>query len=76
MVIPQASLAQDEHGFYTFIVNDDEVAEERRLVLGDVIGSNQIVKEGLKAGDKVIIQGLQKVQDGTKVRSAVIQPAE
>lgn len=76
VVIPQASLAQDEHGFYTFVVNDDEVAEERRLVLGDVIGSNQIVREGLKAGDKVIIQGLQKVQDGTKVRSAVIQPAE
>ncbi len=76
VVIPQASLAQDEHGFYTFVVNDEDIAEERRLVLGDVIGSNQIVKEGLNAGDKVIIQGLQKVQDGTKVRAAVIQAAE
>jgi len=74
VMIPQASLAQDEHGFYTFVVNDENMVEERRLTLGDVIGSDQIVKEGLKAGDKVIIQGLQKVRDGIKVKAAMVQP--
>lgn len=74
VVIPQASLAQDEHGFYTFVVNAENIAEERRLVLGDVLGSEQIVKDGLKAGDKVIIQGLQKVKNGIKVKAALIQP--
>lgn len=74
VVIPQASLAQDEHGFYTFVVNNDDVVEERRLVLGDVIGSTQVVKKGLEAGDKVIVQGLQKVQNGSKVKSALVQP--
>lgn len=73
VLIPQASLAQDEHGFYTYVVTDDDVAEERRLVLGEVIGSEQVVTEGLQAGDKVIIQGLQKVQNGTKVKAALIQ---
>lgn len=73
VMIPQASLAQDEHGFYTYVVNDD-VAEERRLVLGDVIGSEQVVLDGLKAGDKVIIQGLQKVQNGAAVKAALVQP--
>lgn len=76
VVIPQASLAQDEHGFYTFVVNADNVAEERRLVLGNVLGSGQIVKDGLKAGDKVIIQGLQKVKNGTNVKAALVQPNE
>lgn len=75
VVIPQASLAQDEHGFYTFVVNNNDVVEERRLVLGDVVGSTQVVKKGLSAGDKVIIQGLQKVQNGTKVKSALVQSA-
>lgn len=73
VMIPQASLAQDEHGFYTYVITDDNIAEERRLVLGDVIGSEQIVKEGLKAGDKVIIQGLQKVKNGIKVKAALVQ---
>lgn len=75
VVIPQASLAQDEHGFYTFVVNADNVAEERRLVLGDVIGSTQVVKKGINAGDKVIVQGLQKVKDGVKVKAALINVA-
>lgn len=74
VMIPQASLAQDEHGFYTFVVLDDDTVEERRLVLGDVVGSQQVVLEGLKEGDKVIIQGLQRVQNGAKVRAALIQP--
>lgn len=74
VLIPQASLAQDEHGFYTYVVTDDNIAEERRLVLGDVIGAEQVVKSGLKAGDKVIIQGLQKVKNGAKVKAGLVEP--
>lgn len=74
VMIDQGSLMQDEHGFYTFVVGDDDTVEERRLVLGDVIGSEQVVKEGLKAGEKVIVQGIQKVQNGIKVKAALIQP--
>lgn len=74
VMIPQASLAQDEHGFYTYVVTDENVAEERRLVLGDVIGAEQVVKSGLDAGDKVIIQGLQKVKNGAKVKAGLVEP--
>ncbi|MBQ2811010.1 MAG: efflux RND transporter periplasmic adaptor subunit [Alphaproteobacteria bacterium] len=76
VIIPQGSLAQDEHGFYTYIVNENNVAEERRLELGEVIDSYQIVKSGLKAGEKVIIQGLQKVQNGMTVKTGLIQAAK
>lgn len=76
VIIPQGSLAQDEHGFYTYVVNADNVVEERRLELGEVIGSNQVVKSGLKAGEKVIIQGLQKVQNGVAVKAGLVQSEE
>ena len=76
VIIPQGSLAQDEHGFYTYVVNADNVVEERRLILGEVIDSNQVVKSGLQAGEKVIIQGLQKVQNGITVKAGLVQPAE
>ncbi len=72
LLIPQAALAQDENGFYTFIVNEDNVAEERRLALGDVIGDRQIVKLGLKPGDKVVIKGIQKIKHGQKVEAALV----
>lgn len=73
VMIPQASLAQDEHGFYTYVVTDENIAEERRLVLGDTIGSQQVVKSGLQAGEKVIIQGLQKVKNGAAVKAALVE---
>lgn len=72
LLVPQAALAQDENGFYTYVVNADNIALERRLQLGDVIGNRQVVKSGLTAGDKVVIKGVQKLKHGQKVEAAVV----
>ncbi len=72
VLVPQAALLQDENGFYAFAVNADGIAEERRLVLGDVIGDKQVVKSGLNAGDKVVIKGVQKLKHGQKVQAATV----
>lgn len=74
VVISQAALAQDEHGNYVMIVNDNNIVEQRRVSLGGMVDGLQIVNSGIKAGDKVIIQGLQKVNDGKKVRTGLIDP--
>lgn len=75
-LIPQAAVAQDEHGNYVMVVNKDSIAEQRRVVLGDVMGDKQIVKSGLNDDDKVIIQGLQKVRTGQKVKADLVTPTE
>lgn len=72
ILVPQAALAQDEHGNYVMTVNDDNVTEQKRVVLGDVIEDSQVVLEGLSDNDKVIIQGLQKVKDGQNVKAQLI----
>lgn len=72
ILVPQAALAQDEHGNYVMTVNDDNVTEQKRVVLGDVIEDSQVVLEGLSGDDKVIIQGLQKVKDGQNVKAQLI----
>ena len=58
------------------VVNKDSIAEQRRVVLGDVMGDKQIVKSGLKDDDKVISQGLQKVRTGQKVKADLVTPTE
>lgn len=58
------------------VVNKDSIAEQRRVVLGDVMGDKQIVKSGLNDDDKVIIQGLQKVRTGQKVKADLVTPTE
>ncbi len=74
IMVPQAAIAQDQHGNYVYTVNDDGIAEQKRVVLGDVLGTEQIVESGLEATDKVIIQGLQKVSNGQKVNASDVTP--
>ena len=55
------------------VVNDEDIAEERRVLLGDIIEDKQVVTYGLTADDRVIIQGLQKVTNGHKVKVGEIK---
>lgn len=76
LVVSQAALGQDEHGNYVMTVNDEGLVEQHRVALGEVLGDKQIVEAGLKAGDRVIIQGLQKVRNGIKVRAENVKVGE
>ncbi len=71
LLVPQSAVAQDEHGNYVMIVKDG-IAEERRVTLGETIGTKQVVRSGLNKDDKVIIQGLQKASNGAKVNAQLI----
>ena len=76
LTINQSAIGQDEHGNYVMTVTKDGIVQQHRVELGDVIGKRQIVKSGLKSGEQVIIQGLQKVADGKKVRAENIKAEE
>ncbi len=72
VVIPQAAIGQDSQGNYVFVVGNDDIAEQRRVVLGDTAGDKQIVKQGLEADESVIVQGITKVQSGQKVKASPV----
>lgn len=76
LLVPQAAVAQDENGNYVVVVDENNIATERRVVLGDVIGENQVVMDGLAQDERVVVQGLQKVRDGQKVRPSLINAEE
>ena len=69
IVIPQTAIAQDSQGNYVFVVNKDDTVEQRRVVLGAATGDKQIVKQGVNDGERVIVQGITKVQNGVKVKA-------
>ncbi|MEO6053370.1 MAG: efflux RND transporter periplasmic adaptor subunit [Chthoniobacterales bacterium] len=77
MVIPQQSVNQIQGTSYqVVVVNSDNKSEVRIVKLGQRYGSLWVVKSGLKSGDKVIVEGLQKVMaNGTSVRPAPYTPA-
>lgn len=67
VAVPQAAVALDQTGAYLFVVNDKNVAEQRRVKTGVARDGLIAITEGLKAGEKVIIQGQQRVRPGMTV---------
>ena len=74
VAVPQAAIAQDQTGAYLFIVNDKNAAEQRRINTGVSRDGLVGITEGLKAGDRVIIQGQQRVRPGMTVNPTVAPP--
>jgi membrane fusion protein (multidrug efflux system) len=67
VAIPQQAAALDQTGPYLFVVDDKNVVQLRRIKAGIVRNGQLVVSEGLKAGDKVVIQGQQRIRDGMTV---------
>jgi membrane fusion protein (multidrug efflux system) len=67
VAISEAAVALDQGGAYVFVVNDKNVAEQRRIKVGTSRDGLLAVEQGLKAGDKVIVQGQQRVRAGMTV---------
>jgi membrane fusion protein, multidrug efflux system len=77
LAIPRSAVLSDQQGDYVFVVGADNKAEQRRIKLGQSTSTIAAVIEGLSLGEKVIVEGLQKVRPGQPVApgpaSALIQ---
>src|SRR6266403_3741872 len=77
LAIPRAAVLSDQQGDYVFTVGADNKAEQRRIQLGQSTPTIAAVINGLALGDKVIVEGLQRVRPGQPVApgpaSALIQ---
>lgn len=64
LVIPQAVIAVDQAGPYVLVVGKDSKTEQRRIQLGSAQNSEITVTKGLKEGEQIIVEGLQKIRPG------------
>lgn len=73
LVVPQSALQVDQSGYYVLIVNDQQQVEQRRVKTGPDRGTDMVIDSGVKEGDKVIVDGIQKVRPGQVVQATVLQ---
>ncbi len=68
ILIPQGALLRDAEGNpLVWVVGKDNKAEQRKITLGDAIDNRWLVTSGLKAGDQVIVEGLQGLSAGMTI---------
>jgi len=77
LLIPEKALLQTQEGTYVFVVDKDNKVEKRMVTTGASHENQWIVKKGLKKGERVIAEGLQKVRPGmnVKIKDAAAKPA-
>ena len=67
VVIPHSAVAIDQTGSYVFVVGQDNKVEQRRVRLGATREGLAVVEEGVEPGDRVVVQGQQRIRAGMTV---------
>ena len=70
ILVPQAAVSRNQKGEPTvLLVGQDGKAQLRVIRTSQTVGANWLVDDGLKIGDRAIVEGLQKAQDGKPVKA-------
>jgi membrane fusion protein, multidrug efflux system len=68
LVVPQRAVNQLQTSYEVAVVGADNRAEVRSVKVGEFFGSLWVIEDGLKPGERVVVEGLQKVRDGQLVK--------
>jgi membrane fusion protein, multidrug efflux system len=74
VTVPRAAVLADQQGYYVLIVDADNKAQRRNITLGNSTALLAVVTEGLKPGDTVIVDGLQRARPGAPVKPVPYTP--
>ena len=67
-MIPQAAVQENQAGRFVLVVGDDDRVDARQVVAGQRLGTDWVIEDGLEEGELVVVEGLQKVRPGARVR--------
>jgi membrane fusion protein (multidrug efflux system) len=67
ILIPYKAVTEQLGEFFVYVVNDSNKVSQRKIALGQQIGSDVIVKDSLQAGEKIVVQGTQNLREGSKI---------
>jgi multidrug efflux system membrane fusion protein len=67
LLVPERAIGNDQSKRFVYVVGDGNKATYREVILGQTVGGERVVASGLNAGDRVIVDGLQKIAPGATV---------
>jgi RND family efflux transporter MFP subunit len=75
LLVPDRSIGRDQDRKYVLAVNDKNIVEYRSVEIGELFGENRAIISGLNAGERVVVDGVQRARPGQPVTPTLIQPA-
>ncbi|MGB5833399.1 MAG: efflux RND transporter periplasmic adaptor subunit [Thiohalocapsa sp.] len=75
LLVPQTALVENQGGFLLYVVGDNDKVQVRNVQVGPAQGSLRVVESGVRAGEQVIVGGLQLVKADMEVKPKPVSPA-
>jgi multidrug efflux pump subunit AcrA (membrane-fusion protein) len=66
-MVPDAAIGTEQARKFIYLIDQDNVARLRYVTLGQLADDLRVIKDGLSAGDRVVVNGLMRVRQGQKV---------
>ena len=70
LLIPAKAIIEQMGEYFVFVVGDSSKVAQRKITRGAFINDKIIVKDGLQEGEKIVIEGVQKLKEGARVQAA------
>lgn len=74
LLVPQRAVNEMQGGYLVAVIGGDNKVSIRPIKVGPKVDTMWIVDEGVKAGDRIVAEGVQKVREGMEVRATPFQP--
>ncbi|MFC5408162.1 efflux RND transporter periplasmic adaptor subunit [Larkinella bovis] len=68
LLIPYKAVTEQMSEYFVYVVGDSSKVSQRKISLGNRIGANIIVRDGIQEGDKIVTEGIQKLREGAVVK--------
>lgn len=69
ILVPERAVAELQGKNFVWVISPDNKATQRSVKVGEPIGDSVLITEGLKAGERIVVEGLQKVREGAPVQA-------
>lgn len=70
VLVPEGAVAELQGKNFVWVIGSDNKAAQRPVTVGESIGNEVIIKNGLKPGENIVVEGQQKLRDGMVVQEA------
>jgi RND family efflux transporter MFP subunit len=67
ILIPYKAVSEQMGEYFVYKVTDSNTVTQTKIKLGNVLDTKVVVKEGLNVGDKIVVEGLQRLKEGVKI---------
>jgi membrane fusion protein, multidrug efflux system len=68
LLVPQPAVSELQGGYEVVVVGGDNKVAMRQVQVGDRVGTMWVIASGLKPGDRVVVEGQQKLRSGMRVQ--------